>query len=207
MPTEIELKYHLDDATARALLSQRRLGPFALGPFAVTEVIDVYYDTPDGRVAAAGYALRFRRKGEKAALQLKSLTPASGAWHQRRELHIPTGHPTKPGRWPDTPEARFLRQTVGDQPLQLLFSIHQKRHEAQVLDENGIPFALLSLDEVLWQGAGREERGWELEIELLPGADESLLHQLADALQATPGLKPQAASKYERGLALLAFRE
>ena len=205
MPTEIELKYHLDETTARALLSQQRLGPFALTPFAVKEVIDVYYDTPDGRVVQEGYALRYRRKGEKTSLQLKSLTPAAGAWHQRQELHIPTNQPESPDRWPDTPEARFLRQTLGSQPLRPLFTIHQKRHEAQVLDERGVPFALLSLDQVLWQGDGREERAWELEIELLPEADEALLHRLADALQTLPGLTPQAASKYERGMTLLAL--
>ncbi len=203
MSTEIELKYHLDESLARDLLSRRRLGGFLLTPFAVKEVVDVYYDTPDGRVAQAGYALRFRRKGEKTSLQLKSLTPASGAWHQRQELHIPTDHPADPERWPGTPESRFLQQLLGHQPLQPLFTIRQKRHEARVLDASGAPFALLSLDEVQWQAAGREEKGWELEIELLPGADEAILRQLATALQGMSGLAPQSASKYERGMTLL----
>jgi len=203
MPAEIELKYHLDESLARELLSRRCLGGFLLAPFAVRDVVDVYYDTPDGRVARAGYALRFRRKGDRASLQLKSLTPASGAWHQRQELHILTDHPTEPDRWPGTPESRFLQRLLGDQPLRPLFSIRQKRHEARVLDDTGQPFALLSLDEVLWQAAGQEERGWELEIELLPGADEAILRRLAAALEAMPDLTPQASSKYERGMALL----
>ena len=204
MTTEIELKYALSEDFARWLLTARRLGDFALGPFRVKNVTDVYYDTPDARVAQAGYALRYRRKNGHTQLQLKSLTPASGAYHRRRELHIPTDSPTDPSRWPDTPEAQWLRELVGDQPLQSLFAIHQKRHEAQIMDESGSPFALLSLDQVRWQAGEREKQGWELEIELLPGMDEKPLQALADFLQHTPELHPQAISKYERGMALLA---
>ena len=203
MSTEIELKYHLDDALARALLRERRLAGYALTPFVLTTVVDVYYDTPDERVARAGYALRFRRKGSKAELQLKSLAPAAGAWHRRRELHIPTTHPQHPERWPDTPEARFLREVLGDRSLRPLFTIHQQRHEAQVLDESGAPFGLLSLDQVRWEVDGRSEEAWEMEIELLPGGDEAQLRALADALQEVAGLHPQRASKYERGRALM----
>jgi len=85
----------------------------------------------------------------------------------------------------------------------LLFTIRQQRHEAHVLDETGAPFALLSLDEVHWRAGERDARAWELEIELLPEGNEARLRALAEALQAMPGLHPQAASKYERGLALL----
>ncbi len=203
MSTEIELKYRLDDALARRLLAQRRLGGYALTPFQLKQVVDAYYDTPDRRVARASYALRFRRKNGAASLQLKSLAPASGVWHRRRELHIPTEHPTEPARWPHTPEADMLRAIVGEQPLERLFTIHQQRHEARVLDEQGAPFALLSLDEVRWRAGQREDQAWELEIELLSHGDEASLRALAHALQSMPGLHPQTESKYERGLALL----
>jgi inorganic triphosphatase YgiF len=203
MVTEIELKYSLDDARARALLQERRLAGNILTPFVTKTVDDVYYDTPDSRVAQAGYALRIRRKGDETALQLKSLTPAAGAWHRRRELHIPSADPQHPDRWPHTPEARFLRKVIGGRPLQPLFNVHQQRHEAQVLDESGAPFGLLSLDQVRWEAHGRSKEAWEMEIELLPGGDEARLRALADALQKMTGLHPQTISKYEQGLALL----
>ncbi len=206
MPLEIELKYSLGEDLAQRILSQRSLAGRALTPFVTKTVTDIYFDTPDARVARAGYALRFRRKGDKASLQLKSLTPATGAWHRRRELHIVTEHPTRPQRWPDTPAARLLREIVAEQPLRPLFTIHQQRHEARVLDETGLPFALLSLDEVRWQADEKERRAWELEIELLPQGDEASLRKLAAALQATPGLHPQAVSKYERGMILVSDR-
>jgi len=203
MNTEIELKYRLDESTAQTLLNQQQLGETAIGDFAAKEVIDVYFDTPDHRLTHAGYALRFRRQGDKAALQLKSLTPASGAWHKRRELHIPTMQPTQPEHWPDTPEADFLRKLLGDHPLQPLFTIHQTRHEAPLLDGSGQPFALLSLDDVQWVAGDQEARAWELEVELLPDKDEAALKSLQRTLAALPGLYPQSESKYERGLKML----
>jgi inorganic triphosphatase YgiF len=95
-----------------------------------------------------------------------------------------------------------LRKILGHRPLQPLFTIHQQRHEARVLDAAGAPFALLSLDEVRWQAGEREQQAWELEIELLSGGNEALLRALAETLRAMPGLPPQSLSKYERGLTL-----
>lgn len=203
MSTETELKYHVDEALTQNLLSQRCLGYFELSPFRIREVTDVYYDTPDRRVAQAGWALRFRRQEGRGFLELKSLTPAAGAWHERQELRIDTEHPTEPDRWPQTPEAAFLREIIGDQPLESLFTLHQTRHEAQLLDGSDKPFALLSLDKVHWQAGERQAQAWELEIELREGVSPARLVALADYLKSMPGLKPQTVSKYERGLALL----
>ncbi len=203
MITEIELKYHLQEDVARRLLKQKRLDGFPLGAFTIKDVKDIYFDTPDHRIARAGYAMRFRRKGSRAEIQLKSLHPSQGARHARQELHIPTSYPTQPERWPPTPEAALLKEIIGHQSLQPLFTIHQVRHEAPVLEHNGAPFALLSLDKVHWIAEGKEARAWELEIELLPGGSEASLQRLQKALSTMPGLSPQAASKYERGLALL----
>ena len=204
MTKEIELKYQLDADTAQKLLAQRHLGGFALGPFVVTEVDDVYYDTRDRHLARAGYALRFRRRGEKRELQMKSLTPASGPRHIRHEIRIPTDTPTQPDHWPNTPETTLLRDILDGQLPQPLFSIHQIRHEAPVLDPSGRPFALLSLDQVRWEANGKEARAWEMEVELLPDREESALNALQQALSTLPGLNPQAQSKYEQGMQLLA---
>ena len=203
MSTEIELKYRLDDNLARTLLRERRLAGYELTPFVLTTVVDAYYDTPDSRVASAGYALRFRRKGSRAELQLKSLTPAAGAWHRRQELHIPTTDPQHPQNWPHTPAARFLREMLGDRPLRPLFTIYQQRHQARVLAKSGEPFGELSLDLVRWEAGGRSKQAWEMEIELLPEGDETELWALAQALQNIQGLHPQPTSKYEQGIALL----
>ena len=203
MSTEIELKYRLDENLAQQLLRQRHLGPYALTTFSATGITDSYLDTPEKHLARSGYALRLRRKKNDAALQLKSLSPATGALHRRRELIIPDAQDANPDHWPVSPETRFLRQLSGGQPLQELFTIHQKRHEANVLDEQGLPFALLSLDEVIWMAGKKKASAWEMEIELLPEGDESKLLKLADELQKEGAMHPQIKSKFERGLALL----
>ena len=207
MYTEIELKYSLDEATARDILERQQLGSWRLGPFTTEVVADEYYDTPDGRVARAGYALRFRQNDAKRMLQLKSLTPAAGALHRRREIYLPTTAPTSPKKWPDGPEKRFLLTMLDNHPLVSLFGIHQRRHVASVLDESERPFALLSLDEVRWRVGERERRAWELEVELLPQGDEARLRALARDLSTIPGLHPQPMSKYQRGRMLLSSAE
>jgi inorganic triphosphatase YgiF len=200
---EIELKYRLSNAAAQQWLRRQRLGPYILLALGSKQVTDTYLDTPDNVVARAGYALRHRQKEGKKLLQLKRLSPASHSLHRRQELHIFTEHPFMPGRWPDTPEARFLRQIIGDAPLQPLFTLQQQRHEAHISQPNAFPFALLSLDDVRWLAGRREARAWELEIELLPSGHEAQLRTLATLLQDEPDLVPQPITKYERGLALL----
>ncbi len=202
MAREIELKCQLDESTARAWLTARQVGPYRLGPMAIREVIDTYYDTPDARLARAGYALRYRRQHLQGELQVKSLTPATGAWHAREEWAIPTQDPTDPSAWPDTPEARTLRQWIGNAPLQPLFTIHQIRHQAPVLDDKNRVIAQFSLDQVHWQAGERKEMAWELELELQSSGDESQLQELQRILCQAPGLRPQSQSKYERGMAL-----
>lgn len=207
MYTEIELKYSLDEAAAREILARQQLGSWRLGPFTTEVVTDVYYDTPDGRVARAGYALRFRQSDAERMLQLKSLTPTAGALHRREEVHLPTTAPTSPQKWPDGPEKRLLLAILDKRPLVPLFSIRQRRHVAPVLDESGRSFALLTLDEVRWRAGEQERRAWELEVELLPQGDESRLQALARELSTFSGLRPQPMSKYQRGRLLLSSVE
>jgi len=203
MILEIELKYSLDEALAREIRSRKQLGPCSLTAFHIEMIHDDYYDTPDQRLLQAGYALRYRQRETGGVLQLKSQSPATDALHRRREMHLPTTTPTRPQNWPDGPEKTFLLSLLQDEPLVELFRVRQKRHIAAVLDDSGLPFASLSLDEVHWQVGVGEEVGWELEIELLPEGDEARLHLLAQALDAMPALHLQPLSKYERGLILM----
>jgi inorganic triphosphatase YgiF len=154
-------------------------------------------------VARAGFALRVREQDGIRELQLKSLTPGQGAWHQRREMRWRLEDGISLDAWLETGEGAFLKAILDGRPLQPLFSIHQKRHEAPVLDPSGHSFALLSLDEVTWHADGNTARAWELEVELLPEEDAHALRAVQRALDALPGLTPQRESKYERGLQLL----
>jgi inorganic triphosphatase YgiF len=202
MSIEIELKYSVNEAFARQLLKQQHLGPYPLTHFQTVEIVDRYYDTANGHLAQKGYALRLRKQHQNVILQLKSLTTVQGALHRREELNIPV-QDTDPDHWPNAPATELLKTLLDGHPMQELLTIHQRRHVAPLLNQQNQAFAQLSLDEVLWKVAGHMDRAWELEIELLPDADETQLQELERLLEDKLNMRPQPLSKFERGLALV----
>jgi inorganic triphosphatase YgiF len=151
---------------------------------------------------AAGYALRQRRTDNGSVVQLKALGGSDGALHRRAEFEFITDHPERPIAWPAGPARDLVLAAVGAEALQPALVIAQTRHEAPLRDGENV-VALLSLDQVRWQVGERVEDGWEVEIELAPHADESILARLSSAPIEALGGKPEPRSKYERGLALL----
>lgn len=201
---EIEWKYRLPDAASLAELRQmERFGPFLVGEFRTRHLSDTYYDTADRRLAAAGYALRHRREETHSLTQLKALGGGDGPVHRRTEFEFVTERPEQPAHWPEGPHRDIVLAAVGADPLQPVLVLTQTRHEAPLRDGADV-VATLSLDQVRWQVGDRVEEGWEIEIELTPNADESILARLSPAPIEALGGQPEPRSKYERGLALLA---
>ncbi|MCX7851642.1 MAG: CHAD domain-containing protein [Caldilineales bacterium] len=201
--TEIEWKYRLPDAASLAELRQlERLGTLVVGEFRTRHLTDTYYDTADRRLMTAGYALRHRREGTHDLTQLKALGGSDGPIHRRAEFEFVTERPEQPTAWPEGPHREIVLAAVGAELLQPVLVIAQTRHEAPLRDGADV-VATLSLDEVRWQVGDRVEEGWEVEIELAPDADESLLVRLSPAPIEALGGRPESRSKYERGLELL----
>jgi inorganic triphosphatase YgiF len=206
---EVELKLSADEAALRSLAAAEGMGPARLGPTRQVEELDIYLDTPDLRLAAARWACRLRTRDGRRTVSLKG--PAEHlpgeALHRRPEVEGPGPGPgdetADPLRWPPSPARDLGLRLSGGAPLEERLALRQRRTERDVLVD-GRRVALLSLDRVSVERRGArlgELRVVEVEVvgEAAPGA---WLRQVADALAARPGLRPEPMSKLERALEL-----
>lgn len=194
--TETELKYRISKRrTFNALRELTHVNGFTLESIGSKTIIDQYLDTASRRVLQAGYACRLRHQKNTHILTLKSLAPASGALHRRKEIEC-----TVPGKasasWPDSPAKTLLQQITGDEPLELLFDLKQTRQK-YLVKANGQPIIELSLDEV-WHGETAQADYLGLEAELINNGSEADLARFANQLEAQFPLQPESVSKFER---------
>jgi inorganic triphosphatase YgiF len=205
---ESELKYRAEtDASLQALATPRHLGPATLGPARAVDEVDRYLDTDAGHLARARWACRLRTREGRTLLSLKGPPhhAEGAALHLRPELEGPAGNGLDPDRWPRSPARDLLLELSGGVALVERLALAQRRTEREVLVA-GRRVGLLSLDRARVLHRGTEVgvlRVVELELEpgaLAGGLDVAVLEE---ALSAVPGLRPDAASKLERALALL----
>ena len=199
---EIELKYRMSDTTP----GERLLAADDLAGFGAVDAVetvhneDRYVDTADGALATAGYAGRFRTKGDDTIITLKGLRRQDdgGVAHRREELEGPADLATPAGEWPESAARDKVIDVVGGGALEELVRVRQvrrKRHYA-----SGGATIELSVDDVeVVVGDRVIERFAELEAELREG-DEAALQPLVDLLADIEELVPAATSKLERAM-------
>lgn len=198
---EIEAKFIVPDReTFDRLQAAPALAGFAVGPGKDKPVQDTYLDTPARQVLAAGYALRQRRQPDGILYTLKGLGGAGGAIHLREEVEVLASAESPPSNWPPGPARDLALRLVGALPLDPLFSIKQMRVVRPVTRE-GRQVAEMSLDDVHAEAGGRQDRYFEVEVELKGGTLDDLT-ALAECLRDEWKLAPQARSKFERALNL-----
>lgn len=215
-----------------ALGSKLRTAPnlskqYTLSPATTVAHLDCYLDTPDYSLLRGGYALRMRQASDGYRVTIKSLNfGQKSTLHKRLEIEEPLGAATDPADWESWPQAVravLSNKLLAAQKVQPICVIHQTRHKRMVTFtttdvQAGEPFAELSVDEIqilrtermpqnaIWAMAWQELpslSAWcELEVELLPGQDESALEALSVNLSKRRGLRPVQASKFERALIL-----
>ena len=141
-----------------------------------------YYDTPDGRLAAAGIALRLRHEGRGWVQTLKvGLDPIRRLEHNV-PLVVPRGTTAMldPARHDGTDAGDALRAACGREGLATLavrFATDVTRH-VRVLRGRGATAGTtveLALDEGTVSAGGQSETLCELEIELLQGSPAGLI--------------------------------
>ena len=209
---EIEAKFSVPDQAAfERLCALEELAGYRLEPAGVKQVYDRYLDTDDRAILRAGYACRLRHKStgadspsarESLVAALKGLGGADAASgiHRRAEYEVRV-EGDDPTTWPQSPARRLALQLSGERALSELFSLRQERRLRLLYDDTR-PVAEMSLDVVTPGGSDESHLYYELEVELLEQGNEADLHALAQALRTTWSLRPEARSKFERGLAL-----
>ena len=202
---EIEAKFGVpDQSSLRGLQELDRLAGFRVGEARVHEVRDVYLDTADRRILAAGYACRWRVMADKVIVTLKGLSPGQGAVHRREELEtvLPADARPDPTQWPPGTVRDRLLGWIGTELLCPLFELHQTRTIRPVLRDT-VRVAEMSVDDVRVTAGGQTQAYLELEMELQPGGSTDDLATLVDLLTGDWGLVPEPRSKFERALAML----
>jgi CHAD domain-containing protein len=203
-PTELELKYRVDDpATAERVLRMEQLGDFSGGLHSMrtTQMEDRYIDTADGALGRAGFAVRLRQSGADTIVSVKSLARSEGPGGatRREELEGPADRVAVPSDWPTSDARALVLEHAGDAPLVELVTVRQLRRRRQLRSTDAR--VELSLDEVDVVARGRViERFTEFEAELLKG-DEAALGALAGLLDAERGLRRSTSSKLEAAMA------
>ena len=200
---EVELKFRMTEVGAgeRLLAADDLAGFAARGPVTTVVHEDRYLDTPDGRLAAAGYAGRLRSSGDGTVITLKGLRGIDdgGEVHRREELEGPADPHAAPAGWPLSAARDRVVELVGDTPLQDLVTVRQTRRKRDYELDGTV--TELSVDDVEVVADGIVlERFAELELELREG-DEAALERLAELFSEIEELVPAETSKLERALA------
>jgi CHAD domain-containing protein/adenylate cyclase class IV len=204
-PVEIELKYRMADAaTGERLIAAEELAGFsALGPAKAVRNEDRYLDTPNGALAAAGYAGRLRTGGKGTVITLKGLRreDEGGAVHKREELEGPADAATGAAEWPASAARDAVMEIAGDTTLVELVTVRQVRNKRLYGRDGAVVEVSVDSVEVM-AGERVVERFAELELELREG-DEHALDPLVELLAGDDDLVPVETSKLERALEAL----
>jgi triphosphatase len=210
MPAEIEARFAAaTDAALDRLATRDRLGPASLGPMRSADEVDRYLDTPDGRLAAAGWACRLRTRGAGWRISLKGppigASADTPAWlHERDELEGPATSDPDPTLWPPSGARDRLAQLAAGAQLAEGVRLLQRRRERSVIVDGAVG-GTLSLDAVRVVHGGRELGQLRVvELELPVAVDRTALDPLAAALSDIDGLTPDPRSKLERARAIVA---
>ena len=203
---EVELKLLVNKRDVSALRTHPLLKRFALAAPREQRMHDVYFDTPDLQLRAAGAGLRVRLVGDDWVQTLKAGGSVAGGLHSRQEWETPVSGPK--------PELALLRALVDrksdwgkllrspgcEQSLLPIFSTQVTRSlwDLRLADGDEIECVL---DLGYLERDGQRVEISEIELELKAG-DPLHLFDVALLLQEDVTLQISNLSKADRGYAL-----
>ena len=199
--SEIELKLLIDPADIPKLRRHPLLKALCPSGPKTRKLTSTYFDTDDFVLKNQAIALRVRRSGRQWIQTVKGGGSVQAGLHQRDEWEAPVAHST-----PD-----FTKITHPSLiPLFASAELRQHLHPVFVTEFNRTVWLLETeagdrVEMALDQGEVRADPGKsaisEVELELKAG-NPAALYELALALQEAVPLRPENASKAERGYAL-----
>ena len=208
--TDVEVEWQLDAIdlrpverwlAARTTVSGLEPVPgLRIVPEPARRLVDVYVDTADWRLGAAGYVLRVRRRSGRAETTLKSLSSATGALRRRLEVTQPLGANGLEGMDRTGPVGWRVRALAGARPLGSVLEVRTRRRP-HALELCGERVGELVLDETAI-ALGHERRRLRLtrvEVEVVPAFVEAM-RPLVERLRRDCGLRAATLSKFEAGL-------
>lgn len=192
---EIEIKLQVPDASLAGVRAAVRRGRFA-----TTRLRAIYADTPDERLACAGWVLRLRQEGRRWVQAVKG----SGDGIVARFEHEVVLGPSREAptldvmRHADAPGFAAFRQALGDgaDVLAPVFETNVRRTH-RTLRVRGATIEI-ALDEGAILATGQREPVCELELELKAGSVPALT-ALAGQWAERHGLWLDVRTKAERG--------
>ncbi len=206
MAAEIELRLALPRGAVPALLRHPALAAARSGRGRRARLVATYFDTPDGKLAAAGLGLRLRHEDGRWVQTLKGppLPASSAALVVRDEFETPLAGPELDAEaLAGSPWAEPVADALADPSLGPRFVTDFWRHTIP-LRFDGATTARLCVDggELRDPDGERRREISEVEIELVAGAAIDLF-AFAATLSADLPLSVALAGKAERGHALV----
>lgn len=190
---EIELKLRLPPSALDALRADPLLAPVR----ATHKQLDnIYFDTPQRRLARAGIALRLRRDGRRWLQTVKGGSSSQAGLHQREEIEFSVAGPAL--EWKPLAGTAFepVLKPLKNQ-LDVQFRTRFKREIRQLRGATGAEIEL-AIDQGEILAGSHSEPLCEVEMELLNGSVDDLF-TLALQLSERHPLVLDSRSKAERG--------
>jgi triphosphatase len=164
-------------------------------------LVDRYLDTPDWRLARAGFVLRTRHHGRQEEATLKnSHPPGEGGLRVRLEVTEPLEGGDIKTLSTLGPVGRRVRAVAGTRPLRQVLEVRTRRRPFS-LRVAGEEVAELALDDTVITGRAGERpvQLRRVEVEVSPDWVKALEPVVAE-LRVACGLQPATLSKFEAGL-------
>jgi inorganic triphosphatase YgiF len=220
---EIEWQYEAPEGLEEAeewLLGHLEKAGLVVLEGSSNDLVDTYYDTKDWRLYHTGHALRIRREGGGGSdATMKSLIPAEGNLHRRREVSEPLKSDKVEALLAASgPVGTCLRDLVDARELHRIFEIHTRRQTFDLLDKQvanlknmqtggsaeAVRVGEVALDSSeIPRGAGKEPVRLacvEVEVDTSEITALSELERFVKAMESDLKLRPAVTSKYEAGL-------
>lgn len=197
---EIELKFLLDEASAKALKARLRNLEAATGKPSTHTLRSTYFDTPDHALKKANVALRLRRDGRRWIQTVKIGARLHGGLSQVAEVESPApGGRLNIETIPDLEVKAEVFRLIGEKQLAPVCETAIRRTALRISTGEGVAEIAIDIGEI--RAGDRSAPLSEAEIELLEGPVGTLF-DLARMLLPEGGLRFSRLPKSARGYLL-----